>query len=405
MWRITVLEGNEMSKTKRAFAVGAVCILTYIINYYLRNMLSVFTPELTGRGVFGEGQIALMSSTYMCFYAGGQLVNGFLGDVIAPKKMILAGLILAGGMTLLFPLLPSLAIAVVCFAIMGFALSMLRGPLMKMISESTEPSQARLICVFLSFASFSGPMIAGIFAVALEFDIAYFVAGGVAVLFAIASFITFAVMEKQGVIKYTIKERTKFDLSVITSVFKIEKIGFYLIVACLVEIGATTISFWIPTYLSAHLGFDEPTAAAIFTAISACRAFMPFVTLFIFNKTGENDRMMMRISFSVSAVFFIIGIFVTSPVPNVILLVIALMSMSCSSSLLWSIYIPGLGKTGKVSGVNGVLDCTGYIAAAVANLLFAFVMSSIGWSGVIILWASIGVIGVGATFIIKKTEA
>ena len=235
-----------MSKTKRALAVGVVCIVTYVINYYLRNMLSVFTPDLTGRGLFDEGQIALMSSTYMCFYAGGQLVNGFLGDIIAPKKMILAGLVLAGGMTLLFPILPSLALAVVCFAVMGFALSMLRGPLMKMISESTEPSEARLICVFLSFASFSGPMIAGIFALAFEFDIAYFVAGGVALLFAITSFVTFATMEKRGVIKYTVKDNAKFDLSIITSVFKIEKIGFYLIVACLVEIGATTISFWIP---------------------------------------------------------------------------------------------------------------------------------------------------------------
>ncbi len=391
-----------MTKAKRALAVGTVCIVTYIINYYLRNMLSVFTPDLTGRGIFDEGRIALMSSTYMCFYAGGQLVNGFVGDIVDPKKMILAGLVLAGGMTVLFPILPGFALCIVCFAVMGFALSMLRGPLMKMISESTEPNQARLICVFLSFASFTGPMIAGIFAVAFEFNAAYIIAGSVAVLFAISAFAVFMLMEKRGIISYTVKEKTRFDISYITSVFKIEKIGFYFIVACLVEIGATTISFWIPTYLTAHLNFEESVATVIFTSISACRALMPFITLFIFNRTGENDRMMMRISFVLSAIFFIISIFVKSTILSVILLVIALMSMSCSSSLLWSIYIPGLGKTGKVSGVNGVLDCTGYIAAAIANLLFAFVMSSIGWTGVLVLWASLGIIGTGATFLVKK---
>ena len=80
------------------------------------------------------------------------------------------------------------------------------------------------------------------------------------------------------------------------------------------------------------------------------------------------------------------------------------MAMSCPSALLWSIYIPGLGKTGRVSSVNGILDCTGYIAAAVANILFAGIMSRAGWNTVILLWASIGVVGIIATLAVNKAE-
>lgn len=80
------------------------------------------------------------------------------------------------------------------------------------------------------------------------------------------------------------------------------------------------------------------------------------------------------------------------------------MAMSCSSSLLWSIYIPGLGKTGKVSSVNGVLDCTGYIAAAAANMLFVGIMGSVGWNAVFVLWSAIGMIGVVSTFFAGKKE-
>lgn len=80
----------------------------------------------------------------------------------------------------------------------------------------------------------------------------------------------------------------------------------------------------------------------------------------------------------------------------------ALMSLSCSSALLWSIYIPGLGKTGKASSVNGILDCTGYVAAAASNIIFAGAMKGIGWNGIFVLWSVIGIIGVIATVMAKS---
>ena len=94
--------------------------------------------------------------------------------------------------------------------------------------------------------------------------------------------------------------------------------------------------------------------------------------------------------------------FITNSVLNVIILIFALMAISCCSSLLWSIYIPGLGKTGRVSSVNGVIDCTGYIAAAAANLVFGNLVGSIGWNGILLLWSSIGILGIITTLFARK---
>ncbi|MBR7082403.1 MAG: hypothetical protein IKI51_00140, partial [Clostridia bacterium] len=66
-------------------------------------------------------------------------------------------------------------------------------------------------------------------------------------------------------------------------------------------------------------------------------------------------------------------------------------------STLWSIYIPSLGKTGKVSSANGVMDSTGYVAAAISNVLFATIMDNFGWSGIIITWGCVMLFGVIAT--------
>ena len=45
-----------------------------------------------------------------------------------------------------------------------------------------------------------------------------------------------------------------------------------------------------------------------------------------------------------------------------------------------------------------------YIAAAAANLIFGNLVGSIGWNGILLLWSSIGVIGVITTLFARKTQ-
>ncbi len=399
---MTTKKKLPMSAAKKAALIGVVCILTYAINYYLRNMLSVFTPTLLASGLYTESHIGLLSSTYMIFYAGGQLINGFLGDMLSPKKMIFGGIFVAGLATAAFPFLPNALLQILCFALLGFALSMTRGPLMKIISENTEPRHARTICVFFSFASFAGPLIASLFAILFATNLAFVLAGALAAAVIPLSIVTLFLMEKKQYIAYKPQAIKKFPS--ITEVFKIEKFFFYLVIACLVEISGAAISFWIPTYLNSHLGFDATTSNLIFSLISIFRAFMPFLSLMIFNAIGERDVLMMRTSFILVTALFLSLLFVHNPWANIVLLILALMGMSCVAALLWSIYIPGLGKTGRVSSVNGILDCSGYIAAALANLLFANFIKNVGWNGVLLVWAGIGAVGIIATLFVKNKK-
>lgn len=394
-----------MQKTdnRKAVTIGLICIATYMVNYYLRNLLSVMTPMLLDTGKYTETHIGQLSSTYMVLYAAGQLVNGVLGDRLSPKKMVLIGIITASIATVAFPLTPYAWVQFAYFAALGFGLSMVRGPLMKIISENTAPNQARTICVFFSFASFAGPLIASLFAMVNNWVWGYLIAGILAVAVAFAAYIGLNVLERKGVISY--RSSRGEGIGALLSVFKIEKFGFYMVIACLVEIAGASVSFWIPTYLKEGLLFDKDTANFIFSGISTCRSFMPFLSLAIFRAIKERDIPMMRVSFGLSAALFLCMLVAPNRYVSILFLLLALMSMSCSSALLWSIYIPSLGKTGKVSSVNGILDCTGYIAAALANLLFAEVMANVGWDTVFVLWSSIGIIGIIATLFVKSKKA
>ena len=390
------------AESKKALTIGIVCIATYLANYYLRNILSVLTPQLLETGKFTVEHIGVLSSTYMIFYAAGQLINGFLGDLFSPKRMVVLGIWIAGLSFIMFPFIDSAIIQILSFAVFGFGLSMVRGPLMKIISENSTPYHARNICVFFSFASFAGPLVATLFAMQGNWRFVFIAASIVAMTCALATYVVLSVLEKKKQISYQTSKGQ--GLSSILSVFKIEKFPFYMIVACLVEISVASISFWIPTFLIDNLYFSKNFANILFTVISLIRSCMPFVALAIFRAINKRDIAMMRATFSIAAVMFASMLLTSNRWLSLIVLILALMAMSCCSALLWSIYIPGLGKTGKVSSVNGVLDCTGYIAAAVTNMLFASVMSSIGWNAVFVLWSLIGVIGVIATLFVKEIK-
>ena len=78
--------------TQKAWRIGSFCIATYLASYVTRNILSVSTPEMIKEAFFTKEYTGLLSSICFIFYAVGQLINGFIGDRVHPKYMIIMGL-------------------------------------------------------------------------------------------------------------------------------------------------------------------------------------------------------------------------------------------------------------------------------------------------------------------------
>ena len=86
--------------------------------------------------------------------------------------------------------------------------------------------------------------------------------------------------------------------------------------------------------------------------------------------------------------------FVKTPVLNLVCIVLAIMSSNGAAAMLWSRYCPSLRDTGMVSSVTGFIDFLSYMAAAVANVVFANAATSIGWGNLILVWVGLMIIGV-----------
>ncbi len=374
---------NDRSALRKAFGLGFVSIFSYLASYYLRNLLSVATPNMLKTGEYTAEFIGLLSTVYFFVYACGQLVNGIAGDTIAPKYMILVGLSLTATAITAFPLVPFAWLQVACFVMMGIGLSMLRGPIMKLVSENLSKDISRVICTLLTVVSFIGPLVASALAILFKWDVMFIVAGLSTYFVAAVAFICLTIFERRG--QLTFYRNKKSGLDGILTLFKLENFVFYMIVGGVVEIAGSAITFWIPTYLSEALKLDIITTNAIYSAITVVTSLAPFVALFVFKLIKERDITLLRFGFLISVASFVLMILVPNAWAKITFLVIAKFCLACCSSVLWSIYIPGLGSTGKVSSINGVINCTGYLSASIANAVFSSLLG-LRWDGGGMVW-------------------
>jgi sugar phosphate permease len=225
---------------------------------------------------------------------------------------------------------------------------------------------------------------------------------------AVICYILFVVFERRGIVKYgTVKRK---DSASAAPEGLTDKVGVlvhhdilrYSAVSMLTGIVRTAVLFWMPTYFNQQLGFSEKASASIFSATTLVICTAAFLAVFLYEAFGKSMKKALLLSFGASALSFILMYFSHSPVLNIILMVIGILTADSASSVMWSIYCPSLKETGAVSSATGYLDFISYFAAGVSSVLFANSVKTIGWSSLILVWAGIMVVGVISSSFIKN---
>ena len=380
-------------QARNAIYIGSLCSVSYLAVYIARNVLSAVTPQMVERG-YTEEYIGGVSSLFLILYACGQLINGMIGDKIKAKWMICIGLLGAGAANLLFSLMTDLPFAAMAvYGTAGFFLSMIYGPMTKVVSENTLPIHATRCSLGYTFASFLGSPAAGLLASFLAWQSVFAVGSGVMFVTSVVGFLLFSVFERRGIVKYGAykpKEKGSGNIKVLLK-HRIVKFSFISIITGMIR---TSVVFWLPTYISQYLGFSSEDSAKVFTAVTFVICFTAFIAVFIYERLGRDMHKTILLLFFCSAVFFCLTYFVHSTIPNIVFIVLAIMSSNGAATMLWSTYCPSLRDTGMVSSATGFLDFLSYTAAAVANIVFANAANTIGWGKLILVWLAIAVFGV-----------
>lgn len=388
---------------KKAIMIGSLCSVSYFAVYIARNILGAVTPLMVEEG-YSEAFIGRISSLYFVAYAVGQLINGAIGDRIKAKYMICMGLLGAGITNLLFSLVASNEFgATIAYGATGFFLSMIYGPMTKVVSENTEPIYATRCSLGYTFASFFGSPAAGVLAATMAWKSVFAVSSTVLAFMAAVGFLCFASFERKGIVKYGQYKQQEKGVGNIKVLLK-HRIVKFAVISILTGVVRTSVVFWLPTYIAQYLGFSAKISASLFTVATLVISMTSFVAVFTYEKLGHNMDKTILLMFSTAAVMFLLTYLIKLPALNIVFIVLAIMASNGAASMLWSRYCPSLRDTGMVSSATGFLDFLSYMAAATANLFFANAVTDIGWGNLILVWFGLMVIGVAIALPYKKQE-
>lgn len=388
---------------RNAVYIGTLSAISYLICYFCRNILSVVSPQMIESSDITVEFIGTLSSFNMFCYAIGQLINGIIGDRVKAKYLVSCGLLISGTCCLAMPFSDLSIVMIGAYSLIGFFLSMLFAPLVRLIAENTHPTYAMRCCLALTFASLMGAPVAGAASMLFKWENVFRLCGGLLIIVGAICFSVLALFEKRGVITY---KETKKELQKGGNLRRLleRSIIKFTFVAILTGIVRTSVVFWVPTYLTQYLDFSAGTAATIFTVMSFIQSASPYVNnLVVYEKIlKRNINNMLLMSFFVSTISFVMMFTVQNPFVNIVFLILALMTSGGATEMLWSVYCPSLRDTGMVSSATGYLDFISYAAAGVANLLFANAISQIGWENLILVWAMLMFAGVVISIPWKK---
>ncbi|MCP4578769.1 MAG: MFS transporter, partial [Deltaproteobacteria bacterium] len=112
-----------------------VLAIAYLFVYFHRLSLSVVANDIVKDFNTSAGVMGLLGSIYFYCYAAMQLPAGLLSDSIGPRKTVTVFLLVASAGSILFGLAPDIYTAFGGRVLVGFGVSMVFIPTMKILSQ------------------------------------------------------------------------------------------------------------------------------------------------------------------------------------------------------------------------------------------------------------------------------
>ncbi len=397
--------------TSGVLSLGAICFLSYNACYVGRSILSAIMPEMAQATNFSSSTLGLWGSMFFFTYGVGQIINGLMGDRIKAKWMVSAGLFLSGIVIVFSSCTASSVVGGICWAACGFLLSMLWGPLSKVIAENTTAQTGRILMTALSAASIVGTMVAYLIASATsaqhQWRWAFYSTGIVLVLTGVLWFVILHIWERKKFLRTvsltTAEEKGLFSLFTLLRKHEIFPVLLFTIINGIVR---NAVAFWIPTYITEQFQVIPATSSAITSALPIFNLIGTFLGLKLLKKCKENEYTVSIILFAISTAMFLLMTLTGNRffILTIVALFLANAAMASGCNMVFSVYCLRFRETGRVSAITGCLDAVSYLFAALASPIFSSIVSETDWNTTVLIWAILTAIGMFAAITAYRSE-
>lgn len=374
-----------------------LCFVAYMLLYTGRLNLSIASPLLQNGGYLNKEQIGILGSAFFFIYATGRVINGNIGDRIAPKPFLVIGLFASAFCNLTMSLLPPVLFMYVLWGYNGLFQSMLWGAALRNVTLSyTIKAKAEQAAMILSASVGVGNLLAIILASSMaqiNLRMIFLVPG---LLMLIMSFVLMLSLPNN-------KSSKVSEVKSTLTCLKNPKLLTMLLPAAMHGVVKENLTLWTPLLLMDlyRLDFAKVKYFIFLMPLATLLGRMLFPIWYKLCKSNETNTLvsafLLCIAMLLPFLLFEPPIWLTG-----LLLAAVCICISIINAELMSVYPIHFQECNQVSTVSGILDCATYIGSAMGSAAFGFLISFSGYTAMIMVWIVLCILSVGILQPMKK---
>ena len=386
---------NHLTDTRQIKGLRLLFMFTYMVSYLTRINYGAVIVEMSDDMGIAVSLLSLAVTGSFITYGTGQLISGYLGDRIQPKRLVLIGMLTTIGMNTLVPLCSDPWMMTVLWCLNGFAQSFMWPPIVRLMVALFRDEEYKKATVVVSWGGSFGTIF-----VYLTSPVWIMVAGWRWVFWVSAAFglVMLVLWSRFCPDIHESPARTKEKITKTEGAMEFMKspliwgIMLAIVLQGALRDGVTT---WMPSYISDTFRFSN--VASILTGV-----LLPLFSILSFQVTSRiYDRKPDKPLLCAGSIFLAGGIsavllLVFSGKNAVICILCMAMLTACMHgvNLILVCMLPVFFKdSGNVSTVSGVLNSCTYVGSAISTYGIAKISESAGWNMTIAMWMAIAFAG------------
>lgn len=386
---------NQLTNSRQIKGFRLLFMFTYMVSYLTRINYGAVIVEMSDDMGIAASLLSLAVTGSFITYGTGQLISGYLGDRIQPKRLVFIGLLTTIGMNTIVPLCYDPWMMTALWCLNGFAQSFMWPPIVRLMAVLFREEDYKKATVVVSWGGSFGTIF-----VYLTSPVWIMVAGWRWVFWVSAAFglVMLVLWSRFCPDIHESPARTKEKITKTEGAMEFMKspliwgIMLAIVLQGALRDGVTT---WMPSYISDTFRFSN--VASILTGV-----LLPLFSILSFQVTSRiYDRKPDKPLLCAGSIFLAGGIsavllLVFSGKNAVICILCMAMLTACMHgvNLILVCMLPVFFKdSGNVSTVSGVLNSCTYVGSAISTYGIAKISESAGWNMTIALWMAIAMTG------------
>ena len=384
----------KLTDKKKINATILLFALTYMVSYMTRINFGAVISAIVEQTGMTKTMLSYAVTGRAITYGLGQILCGYIGDRISPKRLVFIGLLTTVCMNLLIPLCRNNVQMTVVWCINGLAQACMWPPMVKLMvclfSQSDYGRASTMVSWGSSFGTIIIYLLAPVVIMVSGWKPLFLITAGFGAMMAFVwlKFCEEPTFEKPVAVKTNVadKKNARFFTPLLAAIM------FAIVLQGMLRDGVTT---WMPSFISETFSLSSEISILSGVCLPIFSILSLRLALALYEKLPGNPLRCSAIIFALGAVAALVLSLVAdkSPIGSIACMALLTGAMHGVNLMLICMVPPFFQRKGNISTVSGVLNSCTYVGSAVSTYGIALLSETAGWQTTAFVWFVIAALG------------